>query len=97
MSWWPCGQLHGAEDSVIGRFSSNVSPQARQRYSYRGTPLVYAPRLRGAGALSRLATAGEPTAESAGTPSAPAGESPAGEEEPSPFGLMVLVIRTDAR
>ena len=29
----PCGQVHGAEDSAIGRFSSNVSPQARQRYS----------------------------------------------------------------
>jgi len=29
----PCGQVHGADDSAIGRFSSNVSPQARQRYS----------------------------------------------------------------
>jgi hypothetical protein len=27
----PCGQVHGAEDSLIGRVSSNVSPQARQR------------------------------------------------------------------
>jgi hypothetical protein len=33
VSSWPCGQVHGAEDSAIGRFSSNVSPQARQRYS----------------------------------------------------------------
>jgi len=29
----PCGQVHGADDSAIGRFNSNVSPQARQRYS----------------------------------------------------------------
>jgi len=29
----PCGQVHGADDSLIGRVSSNVSPQARQRYS----------------------------------------------------------------
>ncbi len=33
VSSWPCGHVHGAEDSVIGRLSSNVSPQARQRYS----------------------------------------------------------------
>jgi len=33
VSSWPCGQVHGAEDSAMGRFSSNVSPQARQRYS----------------------------------------------------------------
>jgi hypothetical protein len=33
VSSWPCGQGHGADDSAIGRFSSNVSPQARQRYS----------------------------------------------------------------
>ena len=33
VSSWPCGQVHGADDSAIGRFSSNVSPQARQRYS----------------------------------------------------------------
>jgi hypothetical protein len=37
VSSWPCGQVHGADESVIGRLSSNVSPQARQRYSYRGT------------------------------------------------------------
>jgi hypothetical protein len=29
----PCGQVQGADDSVIGRVSSNVSPQARHRYS----------------------------------------------------------------
>jgi hypothetical protein len=29
----PCGQVHGAEDSLIGRVNSKVSPQARQRYS----------------------------------------------------------------
>jgi hypothetical protein len=55
VSSWPCGQAHGAEDSLIGRFSSNVSPQARQRYSYRGTASVYAP---GAVPVSRLTTAG---------------------------------------
>ena len=37
VSSWPCGQVHGADDSLIGRVRSNVSPQARQRYSYRGT------------------------------------------------------------
>src|ERR1700755_3593749 len=29
----PAGQAAGAEDSLIGRVSSNVSPQARQRNS----------------------------------------------------------------
>ncbi|GAA2714650.1 hypothetical protein GCM10010315_22320 [Streptomyces luteosporeus] len=29
----PSGQVAGAEDSAIGRFSSKVSPQALQRYS----------------------------------------------------------------
>jgi hypothetical protein len=29
----PCGQRQGSADSLIGRVSSNVSPQARQRYS----------------------------------------------------------------
>jgi hypothetical protein len=33
VSSWPFGQLAGADDSLIGRLSSNVSPQARQRYS----------------------------------------------------------------
>ena len=32
----PCGQAAGAADSLIGRVCSKVSPQARQRYSYRG-------------------------------------------------------------
>jgi hypothetical protein len=36
VSSWPCGHEHGADDSLIGRVFSNVSPQARQRYSYRG-------------------------------------------------------------
>lgn len=31
VSAWPCGHAAGAEDSAIGRFSSKVSPQARQR------------------------------------------------------------------
>ena len=35
----PCGQVHGADDSLIGRVISKVSPQARHRYSYRGTTL----------------------------------------------------------
>jgi hypothetical protein len=29
----PCGQDAGALDALIGRFTSKVSPQARQRYS----------------------------------------------------------------
>lgn len=33
VSSWPSGQAHGAEDSLIGRVTSNVEPQARQRYS----------------------------------------------------------------
>jgi hypothetical protein len=40
VSSWPCGQLHGASDSLIGRVRSKVSPQARHRYSYRGTKPV---------------------------------------------------------
>ena len=65
MSSWPCGQVHGAEDSAIGRFSSNVSPQARQRYSYRGTAPVYAPD---AAPLSLLAGAGESAGEGRPSP-----------------------------
>ena len=38
--------MPGLEDSLIGRVSSNVSPQARHRYSYRGTQPVYAPGYR---------------------------------------------------
>lgn len=33
VSSWPSGQAHGAEDSLIGRVTSNVEPQARHRYS----------------------------------------------------------------
>ena len=33
MAGLEAGQVHDADDSAIGRFSSNVSPQARQRYS----------------------------------------------------------------
>jgi hypothetical protein len=36
VSLWPCGQDVGAEASFIGRLTSKVSPQARQRNSYRG-------------------------------------------------------------
>jgi hypothetical protein len=34
----PAGQVLRAPDSLIGRLISKVSPQARQRYSYRGMP-----------------------------------------------------------
>ena len=40
VSSWPCGHGQGADDSLIGRDRSKVSPQARQRYSYRGTGQV---------------------------------------------------------
>lgn len=33
VSSWPAGHVAGAEDSAIGRLSSNVSPQLRHRYS----------------------------------------------------------------
>lgn len=33
VSSWPAGQAAGAADSAIGRLSSKVSPQLRQRYS----------------------------------------------------------------
>src|SRR5690606_3675015 len=33
VSSWPAGQAAGAEDSAMGRLSSKVSPQVRQRYS----------------------------------------------------------------
>jgi hypothetical protein len=33
VSSWPAGQAAGAEDSAMGRLSSKVSPQLRQRYS----------------------------------------------------------------
>ena len=46
----PAGSAHGADDSLIGRVSSKVSPQARHRYSYRGT----------AASLTPPATAGGP-------------------------------------
>ena len=37
----PCGQAAGADDSFIGRLTSKVSPQARQRNSYRGMTREY--------------------------------------------------------
>src|SRR5215467_13946226 len=37
----PFGQVHGADDSLIGRVRSKVSPQARHRYSYLGTKQSY--------------------------------------------------------
>jgi hypothetical protein len=33
VSSWPSGQFAGAEDSAMGRFTSKVSPQVRQRNS----------------------------------------------------------------
>jgi hypothetical protein len=36
VSPWPRGQVAGEDASAIGRLSSKVSPQARQRNSYRG-------------------------------------------------------------
>jgi hypothetical protein len=33
VSSWPCGQVAGLPDWLIGLVSRNVSPQARQRYS----------------------------------------------------------------
>src|ERR1700761_3102807 len=41
VSSWPCGQVAGSPDWLIGRVSKNVSPQARQRYSYCGTGGFY--------------------------------------------------------
>ena len=37
MSSWPCGQVAGSPDWLIGLVSRKVSPHARQRNSYRGT------------------------------------------------------------
>ena len=37
----PLGHVQGADDSLIGRVRSNVSPQARHRYSYLGTAQSY--------------------------------------------------------
>jgi hypothetical protein len=42
VSSWPSGHKHGSLACAIGRVFSNVAPQARQRYSYRGTPAAYA-------------------------------------------------------
>jgi hypothetical protein len=36
----PAGHVLRAPDSLIGRLISKVSPQARQRYSYRGIVLT---------------------------------------------------------
>jgi hypothetical protein len=33
VSSWPAGQVAGADDSLIGRDFSNVTPQDRHRYS----------------------------------------------------------------
>lgn len=41
VSLCPSGQRAGADDSAIGRFTSKVLPQARQRYSYRGMKSGY--------------------------------------------------------
>jgi hypothetical protein len=36
VSAWPSGQVAGAPDCAMGRFSVKVAPQARQRNSYVG-------------------------------------------------------------
>ena len=80
MSSWPAGQLQGAEESLIGRVSSKVSPQARQRYSYLGTPRSYlsgprsepGPGYAGAGAVLDSAPAAGASA-GADASAAPAG------------------------
>lgn len=43
----PLGQVQGADDSLIGRVCSKVSPQARHRYSYLGTAQFYSQVLVG--------------------------------------------------
>lgn len=43
----PLGQVQGADDSLIGRVCSKVSPQARHRYSYLGTAQFYSQVLAG--------------------------------------------------
>ena len=47
VSAWPSGQLAGADASAIGRLTSKVLPQARQRNSYRGMPTGYGLRRTG--------------------------------------------------
>jgi hypothetical protein len=37
----PAGQVAGTADSLIGRLTSNVSPQLRHRNSYRGMATEY--------------------------------------------------------
>ncbi|KUF20049.1 hypothetical protein AT728_28095 [Streptomyces silvensis] len=41
VSSWPEGQVAGAADSAMGRLSSKVVPQGRQRYSYLGMGTGY--------------------------------------------------------
>lgn len=41
VSVWPWGHDAGCEDAAIGRLISKVSPQARQRKSYRGIYTAY--------------------------------------------------------
>ena len=53
-SGWPWGQLAGSPDSAMGRFSSKVSSQVVQRYSYVGTGRDY-PFSHSAVALAILA------------------------------------------
>ncbi|HEU0214220.1 MAG TPA: hypothetical protein VFR13_09065 [Jiangellaceae bacterium] len=36
VSSWPAGHTAGSAESAMGRDSSNVAPQARQRNSYLG-------------------------------------------------------------
>ena len=91
----PAGRRMGPRTRSSGG-SARTCRRRRGSGTHNGARLVvYAPRLRGAGALSCLATAGVSAGESERAPSAPASESPAVGEGPSPFGLMVLALGTD--
>ncbi|GAA2253476.1 hypothetical protein GCM10010232_47820 [Streptomyces amakusaensis] len=68
VSSWPEGQTAGSEDWAIGRFTSKVSPQLRQRKSYRGMPSGYALRAELSLGRGGLLTASGGTAY---TPAAP--------------------------
>jgi hypothetical protein len=83
----PCGQAAGAEDSLIGRLTSKVSPQARQRNSYRGMTREYVMLFDGLPAMrhTRTVVNGEGPSTSDAMPlrratPEPPGDKPAGDE-----------------
>lgn len=55
----PWGQAAGADDSLIGRLTSKVSPQARQRNSYLGMYREYVVRLTTEAGNATYSTRGE--------------------------------------